>query len=127
MEGILPILMVIISILSVISKAQKKDAGKKKAFFPPADPVIEGKKPESKPAFVSAPMPAQPAAPAAPRMNEEGKDACHEYMLPDLEQQESAVPENSPDVQQARELVRGIILSEILTRPQPRGCGRRRA
>lgn len=127
MDGILPILMVIISILSVISKAQKKDAGKKKAVFSPADPAMEAEKPESQPVFVSAPLPQTPApAFPAPRMGEEGKDACHAYMLPDPEETETApLQEEASDPEQARELVRGIILSEILARP--RGCGRRRA
>lgn len=60
-------------------------------------------------------------APRAPVMNGEGRDACHEYMLHGPAQTETEdLNEKGMDSQAARELVRGIIFSEIMDRPQRR-------
>ena len=130
MEGILPILMVIISILSVISKAQKQKQEAKKAGAFRDAPAM--KMPEKEAVVSSVPLaPAAPVRsffePAPAVMGMEGEDACHEYMLPDQEKAETGTlaPEENRDNRQAQELVRGVILSEILARP--RGMGRRRA
>ena len=131
MDGILPILMVIISILSVVSKAQKqKEAARKKAEAFRDAPAM--KMPEKEAVVSSVPLaPAAPVRssfePAPAVMGMEGEDACHEYMLPDQEKAETGTlaPEENRDNRQAQELVRGVILSEILARP--RGMGRRRA
>lgn len=68
---------------------------------------------------------AWPAAPA--RMNGEGRDDCHAYMLDDAAPAAAADEKTEEEKQQAaQELVRGVIISEILNRPRP-GYGRRRA
>lgn len=59
--------------------------------------------------------------PASPVMGADGTDPCHDFMLKDA----SSVPVEAEDEtgmapEEAKELVRGIILSEILTRPQNR-------
>ena len=127
MDGILPILMVIISVLSAISKMQKKKEAERKKAAVPAVPVEEMKTPESRPIYKAAP--AFPPAPVfqAPQMGTEGEDLCHEYMLPDEDEtgKDALAQENTGDNERTQELVRGVILSEILARP--RGMGRRRA
>jgi len=65
--------------------------------------------------------------PVPARMNGEGKDDCHAYMLD--EDEAASVSEEKTDEekqQAAQDLLRGVILSEILQRPRPLG-GRRRA
>ena len=70
---------------------------------------------------------ARPAAPAPARMNGEGQDDCHAYMLDDSAPVVAADEKTEEEKQQAaQELVRGVIISEILNRPRP-GYGRRRA
>ena len=66
----------------------------------------------------------QPAAPAysasvPAAMNGEGIDSCHEYMLGDTAAAVSASAEEEEATRQqsAKELLRGVILSEILARP----------
>lgn len=60
-------------------------------------------------------------APAAPVIGTEGIDPCHEFMLDEAASiKTETLDETGMNEEQARELVRGIILSEILTRPQAR-------
>ena len=73
-----------------------------------------------------APERAQPAAPAytpitPARMSGEGVDDCHEYMLKDRPATDSVIDAEAEKEQQeaARELVRGVIIGEILSRPRP--------
>lgn len=64
---------------------------------------------------------------AAPVMGTEGLDTCHEYMLTETPAEQKAVPEESGlSPEEARDLMRGIILSEIMARPQQRFAARRR-
>lgn len=57
----------------------------------------------------------------------DGVDACHEYMLKEALGTPAAQPaETGLTPEEARELMRGIILSEIMARPQQRFVGRRR-
>ncbi|MBQ9943028.1 MAG: hypothetical protein IJO67_01570 [Clostridia bacterium] len=63
----------------------------------------------------------------APVIGTEGVDACHDYMLketPALQRIQPAESGLSPE--EARDLMRGIILSEIMARPQQRFAARRR-
>ena len=60
---------------------------------------------------------------SAPRMGREGEDACHEYLF--QPQEEAPAFPHASENERARELVRGVILSEILARPRPRRYGRR--
>ncbi len=133
----------IIGIISFISKASRKKAAKKRPPVrrtPKAQPAqtekIEdqsadgwederafsghrGKSGELHPTERSALSFAQ----MAPQMGNEGEDACHAYMLndsalpicPDEEAEAAFAPD---DVQS--ELVRGVIMAEILQRPAVR-------
>lgn len=143
MDGILPILIVIISVISSIAKQQKKKeaAGKTKvapqAFVPKAtkapQPVTAAAMPKPQPVLKPQPKP-QPQlmsqwAPAPAVIGPEGEDQCHEYMLDEKALREESLPvqEKGTEEETARELLRGVILSEILARPNPRAYGRRRA
>lgn len=62
-----------------------------------------------------------------PVMGTEGLDTCHEYMLAETPAAQKAIPEESGlSPEEARDLMRGIILSEIMARPQQRFAARRR-
>lgn len=64
---------------------------------------------------------------ATPVMGTEGTDACHDYMLNKIPAAQKTTPaESSLTPQEARDLMRGIILSEIMARPQQRFTARRR-
>lgn len=79
-------------------------------------------------------LPKRPAVPAVktlenhvakPVIGVEGEDSCHEFMLNDVGITAANAEEKSDlSPQQAQELVRGIILSEILARPQQRYWGK---
>lgn len=63
----------------------------------------------------------------APVMGSEGTDACHDYMLDKTAEAQKDVPaESGLTPEEARDLMRGIILSEIMARPQQRFAARRR-
>ena len=65
--------------------------------------------------------------PAAPVMGTEGEDACHDYMLDEAPATLKAVQEDQGlSQEEAKDLVRGIILSEIMARPHQRFAGRAR-
>lgn len=62
----------------------------------------------------------------APVMGTEGIDTCHEYMLSKAPAAEkTAAIESGLTPEEARDLMRGIILSEIMARPQQRFAARR--
>ena len=106
MEGLAPLLIIIISIISALAKSKKNkipakrspsDAEKRmqefKAFVgtAPAQPVAE-KKEDERFAPHWEPAPAPEAQPAPARIGTEGEDACHEYMLPtEMEQDRKSV------------------------------------
>ena len=70
---------------------------------------------------------AWPAAPVPARMNGERLDDCHAYMLEDTAPAAAADEKTEEEKQQAaNDLIRGVIISEILNRPRM-GYGRRRA
>ena len=58
-------------------------------------------------------------------MGPEGEDACHEYMLDEEPGELASDPAPEADSELARDLVKGVIIGEILNRP--RMYGRRRA
>lgn len=63
----------------------------------------------------------------APVIGTEGIDACHDYMLNEtLAAKKDAPAESGLSSEEARDLMRGIILSEIMARPQQRFAARRR-
>lgn len=65
--------------------------------------------------------------PAAPVMGTEGEDACHDYMLNGSSVTLKAAQEDQGlSQEEAKDLVRGIILSEIMARPRQRFTGRAR-
>lgn len=65
--------------------------------------------------------------PAAPVMGTEGEDACHDYMLEDSPiTLKEAQEDQGLSQEEAQDLVRGIILSEIMARPHQRFAGRTR-
>ena len=65
--------------------------------------------------------------PAAPVMGTEGEDACHDYMLEDSPLTlKEAQEDQGLSQEEAQDLVRGIILSEIMARPHQRFAGRTR-
>ena len=67
-----------------------------------------------------------PVMPAPAKMGAEGADDCHDYMLGQSEHPLS-MPEASRtrESQASQELLRGVILSEILRRPAPKAYRRR--
>lgn len=65
--------------------------------------------------------------PAAPAMGMEGVDPCHEFMLDDpTAPRTETLDDSGISPEEAQELVRGIIISEIMARPQTRFAGRAR-
>lgn len=64
--------------------------------------------------------------PAPARMNGEGKDECHAYMLDETSPAVTDEKSDAEKQQTADDLLRGVILSEILQRPRP-VYGRKRA
>lgn len=138
---LLTLAIIILSIVAKVKKNQKKavPAAKKApvqqaspAEIPraaaPAIPVQQAipVSPMPAPAPMKAAFPAAPKAPAPARMGPEGEDACHEYML-DEQRPAGGIPALQEDEQQseaARDLVRGVIIGEILRRPAPRRYGR---
>ncbi|MBE5783226.1 MAG: hypothetical protein E7329_07950 [Clostridiales bacterium] len=135
MEELFPVLILIIAtIASAATKVkQKKAAAQKnqenfrKSVTEEYQRKEEKEQPAAKPVFASA-APARPAAAnrqAPARMGTEGEDACHAYMLDDpspiyMEEQVSQEARR----QTARELLQGVIMSEVLRRPA--GCRGRR-
>lgn len=120
-------LIVMICVMSVFSSVvtQRKKAAEaaKKAPRPaapaPAAPAEPAPVPE--PAAEKR-VPEQPLVrkPAPPVMGVEGADDCHEYMLP----RKKAAPARQPEPEDeenpaAQELLRGVILSEVLGRRRP--------
>ena len=139
------IFIIVVNFLLALAKSKKNKAAVKhtpsdaerrmqefKTFIgaTPAQP-IPAKKEDDRFAPHWEPSPAPFAAPAPQptpaRMGVEGEDACHEYMLPTEEEQQSVKPlaEGGGNEELAQDLVKGVIISEILRRPQP--YGRRRA
>ena len=85
--------------------------------------VLEGEDPCHQDMLQKRPAPVMPA-PA--KIGAEGADDCHDYMLGQSEQSRS-MPE-TPQTQESpasQELLRGVILSEILRRPAPKAYRRR--
>lgn len=145
MEELIPILIiVIVSILSSVANKNKKSAqqikqmeARKQAMATEAEHMQEQRAaaaPSAQPApvirpTVTAPAPkAAPRAPIAPapaRMGVEGEDACHEYMLDEKRPQVNRPrPQNEDSESAAQELVRGVIIGEILRRPVQKRYGR---
>lgn len=63
--------------------------------------------------------------PAAPVIGSEGTDACHEFMLGSASApQTEELDETGLSREQAQDLLRGIIFSEIMARPAQRFAGR---
>lgn len=138
---LLTLAIIILSIVAKVKKNQKKavPAAKKAPVqqaspaeitraAAPAIPVQRAipVSPMPAPAPMKAAFPAAPKAPAPARMGPEGEDACHEYML-DEQRPAGGIPALQEDEQQseaARDLVRGVIIGEILRRPAPRRYGR---
>lgn len=137
------ILLILIGVFNSILKAAKKQTQatgtpQKGAPVPPAarsaarKPAPETAKKASRPAFpAQEKRAAQPAWKSGegedpcheemlrgvkPSGNEEGADPCHEYMLNDIIP--AGEPSSPADEAQARELLRGVIMSEILKRPR---------
>lgn len=141
------VILVLYGLISAVSKAGKKKnqaagAGKKATPVPPhtarkvmkqIDPSVWDK--IDKAAAQKAEKPADKAVPAwksgegydpcheemlsgiKPRGHEEGADPCHEYMLNDLQPEGESTLSVQEELQ-ARELLRGVILSEILQKPK---------
>ena len=138
---LLTLAIIILSIVAKVKKNQKKAAPAAKkapvqqaspAEIPraavPAIPVQQAipVSPMPAPAPMKTAFPVAPKAPAPARMGPEGEDACHEYML-DEQRPAGGIPALQTDEQQseaARDLVRGVIIGEILRRPAPRRYGR---
>ena len=137
------ILLILIGVFNSILKAAKKQTQatgtpQKGAPVPPAarsaarKPAPETAKKASRPAFpAQEKRAAQPAWKSGegedpcheemlrgvkPSGNEEGADPCHEYMLHDTPSAEDASAPMGEE--QAQELLRGVIMSEILRRPR---------
>lgn len=65
--------------------------------------------------------------PASPVMGMEGADPCHDYMLDDpAAPRTETLDDSGISPEEAQELVRGIIFSEIMARPRQRFAGRAR-
>lgn len=70
-----------------------------------------------------------PAAPGSVVIGPEGRDACHDYML--RKPAPAPLPEPMPMQEEdtentaAQELLRGVILSEVLQRPAPKAYRRK--
>lgn len=141
MEGLAPLLILIISIVSALAKSKKNkvpakrpnaDAEKRlqeiQAYM---DKSASAKREEQAAAPASAGEGAafssfsSISAPAPARMGVEGEDACHEYMLEDASEEEKAPADEARDPEQAKDLVKAVVMSEILNRPH--AWGRRRA
>lgn len=144
LSSLLTLAIIILSIVAKVKKNQKKAAPAAKkapvqqaspAEIPraaaPAIPVQQAipvsPMPAPVPMQAAAPVaPATPKAPAPARMGPEGEDACHEYML-DEQRPAGGIPALQEDEQQseaARDLVRGVIIGEILRRPAVKRYGR---
>ena len=142
MEQLAPIIMlIVISLLSSLAKKKKSTAGqrtvrrveerrredRREEMAQEAERMLLERemakaRQETK---KEAPEWAQPAAPAytpitPARMSGEGVDDCHEYMLEDRPATDSVIDAEAEKEQQeaARELVRGVIIGEILSRPR---------
>lgn len=118
----LPLIVIIIlmsSLSSVVQKRKMAEAAKKAA--PPAVPVPAEPAPVPEPAAERR-APEQPLVrePAPPQMGVEGADACHDYMLPRKKAAPARQPESEDEANPAaQELLRGVILSEVLGRRRP--------
>lgn len=129
MSELLPVLAVILVVLGLIEKKHKFTAAKRGAQPAQAAPLPPRQE-------AAQPMPVQPAPPPAPlqprvnaRIATEGEDPCHAYMLDEpLPSQGELEPENEARADaRGQELVRSMVLGEIMRRPERRPWGRRRA
>jgi len=126
MDGILPIIVVIISILSAFAKMQKKAKPfTKRKTVSSAPAPAEAVPPPTSTVAVQNPVPMFQRTPAPAVIGPEGEDACHEYMLEDEQEEATPALEAESRPVWAQDLVKGVIIGEILSRP--RGYGRRRA
>lgn len=124
----LPLIVIIILMSSLSSVVQKKKVAEaaKKAPRPVAPAPAAPAEPAPVPDMAAEKrVPKQPLVrePAPPVMGVEGADDCHDYMLP----RKKAAPTRQPEPEDeenpaAQELLRGVILSEVLGR---RRSGRR--
>lgn len=131
---LLPLLIIVLSTVSKFNKARKNQAAAKTAV-PPRDAAPRPAAARSRTdqaALASAPVrpapapvPAAPPSPAPAQIGPEGEDACHEYMLHEAQEETREMPQQPDSEAAARELVRGVIIGEILRRPSGRRCGRR--
>ncbi len=147
MDGFV-VILVIAAIVSALSKSAQRvkqrteaqKAGEGQAPLPNAAPArkatpasvfpnLYGQEPqralEIKPTVAEAPV----RQPAAPRMDKDGEDDCHEYMLGDAfavrtETAETEAPAEFPLTFDRNSLLQGVIMSEILTRPAARRARR---
>lgn len=137
-EGIIGLIIVIFAVIVAANQKKTGSKGGKAPAAHPAQPLSVPVQPPAKPVEAKAPwalpLCEEAAAPvfdrqtetfsiSAPRMGREGEDACHEYLF--QPQEEAPAFPHAPENERARELVRGVILSEILARPRPRRYGRR--
>lgn len=137
-SALLPLLIIVLSIVTKFGKARKNQTSAKTDVPPrdaaprpalarsPTDQAAPASAPaRPAPAPVSAPVPAASPAPAPAQIGPEGEDACHEYMLHETQEETREMPQPPDSEAAARELVRGVIIGEILRRPSERRCGRR--
>ena len=148
MEELLPILIILIGAVSSWMKKKKQseqqkqqlearkqavqqavakqmEQQKKAAAAAPMQTQIHWEQPA--PAVQPAPVaaPHVPLTPAPAQMGTEGEDACHEYMLDEpIEIKKTPVLQEKESEETARELVRGVIIGEILRRPAVKRYGR---
>ena len=127
MLNLFPLIVIIcvMSVFSSVATQRKKAAEAAKKTARPAVPVAPAPAepaPVSDLAAAERRAPEQPLVrePAPPVMGIEGADDCHEYMLP----RKKTAPARQPEPEEeenpaAQELLRGVILSEVLGRRRP--------
>ena len=140
MEEFLPILIILIGAISSWMKKSKKSTQQKQQLEARKQAVQQAAHRQMEQQKTVMPMPEIPRqpimpslsshvsnefAPAPAQMGEEGEDDCHEYMLDEPAAVPKAPAAQDHDSEEiARELVRGVIIGEILRRPVHRNYGR---
>ena len=141
MSELLPILAVILIVMGLIEKKLKFPAAKRAEPSPQeaAPPIREQAAGPAAPRPAPAVWDAPPVRPAPPKPLEpradarpasEGEDPGHAYMLNEPRLSQKEPPETEEEERAGalgRELVRGMVLGEIMRRPERRPWGRRRA
>lgn len=137
MPNFLPLIIVLIGVFTIMDKAKKAKTAKEaqacreesahRRGVPEIrqQPAPEARRPLAPALEATAPGQMRPRISARPTptvMAPEGEDPCHDDML--FEQQNEGSAPASPEARAAQaaaqELLRGVVLSEILRRPRQR-------